>query len=350
MAFIDLCCSDCGSSYPPQLNGVCSCGGFLLARYDEEATDHDGGLWSWSDLLPPCAPVCIDEKPTPLRKIGNAFVKDDSLLPTGTFKARGAAVGVAMARELGASGLALATAGNAGAAWAAYAKRALLPCAVWTSNDASEDAFQTARSHGAMVTRSSGPIGEAASTAAAFASERGWHLAVTFKEPWRVEGKKTALFEISHQLGGTLPDAVVLPVGGGVGAVAWWKAAQQLRAAGLCSGIMRIYAVQSEGCAPIVRAFERDASDAAPWEDARSAAPGIRIASPLAGRLVLRALRETNGGAVAVSEASMEQIHATGLHGSTVCLEAAAAWAGYEKLIEQGLIHSEETAVVYITG
>jgi threonine synthase len=296
-------------------------------------------------------PLTRSEVETPLVPVGGALVKDEGSLPTGTFKARGAAVGVAAARWLGASGVALPSAGNAGAAWAAYASSAALPCAVWTSADAPCVAIEAARAHGATVEVVEGTITDAGARAAASAGERGWHLAATFREPWRVEGKKTALFEIARALRWRLPDAAVLPVGGGVGVVAWHKAAEELRASGWATGATRLYAVQAAGCAPIVRAFKAGADSTMVWEEPRTGAPGIRIPSPLAGGLVLRALRESGGGAIAVTDDEMrrgqEQLFACGLE---VCLEAGAAWAGYERLRSAGAFDTAETVVVYATG
>lgn len=350
-----LVCSECERRFPARLDGVCGCGGILLAAYRGPAGSPagEGGLWSWSALLPPCDPLTLGEPETPIRRFGDAWLKDDGPLPTGTFKARGAAVGVAMARSLGARGVALPSAGNAGAAWAAYCEAAGLPCAVWMSEDAPARTVAEARARGAEVLRvPGGTISDAGRLAGSAAAERAWHLAATFREPWRVEGKKTALFEVVRQLGWRVPDAAVLPVGGGVGAVAWHKAAHELRACGWASGGMRLYAVQAEGCAPIARAFERGATDVEPWTDARTAAAGMRIPAPLAGRLVLRALRESGGGAAVVTEEEMRSARRRlkEVLGVEVALEAAAGWAGYEALARAGTFARGATVVVYLTG
>jgi threonine synthase len=352
--FKALRCTQCAREYPARLGGLCdACGGILLAHYEASGDKPaSGGLWAWRDLLPPCDPISLDEQDTPLVRVGEAWVKHESMLVTGTFKARGAAVGVAMAKHLGARGVALPSAGNAGAAWAAYCDAAALPCAVWMAEDAPKDAIAHAWSYGAEVTIADGAIGAAGASASEAATDRGWHLASTFKEPWRVEGKKTALFEIARALDWRLPDAAVLPVGGGVGAVAWHKAAAELEAFGWAGGSTRLYAVQAEGCAPIVRACERGDDDVAPWDDPRTGAPGIRIPAPLAGRLVLRALRESGGGAIAVSEDEIAQSRSKleKDHGLRVLAEAAAGWAGYERLKERGTFVPGETVVVYATG
>lgn len=303
-------------------------------------------------MLPPCQPVRIGEDETPLFGAGPAWVKDDGALPTRTFKARGAAVGVAMARSFGAAGVALPSAGNAGAAWAAYCAAAGMPCAVWMAEDAPAHAVAGARRHGAEVSVVSGAIGVAGRAAAQAAAERGWHFAATFHEPWRVEGKKTALFEVARSLGWRLPDAAVLPVGGGVGAVAWHKGAAELRALGWATGAMRIYAVQAAGCAPIVRAFSRGDHDVTPWDDPRTGAAGIRIPAPFGGRLVLRALRESGGGAVTVTEEQIRRACASleRRAGIRAVTEAGAAWAGYEALARSGAFGEDDNVVVYSTG
>lgn len=344
-------CGDCGRVHPARLDGVCECGGLLAARYDlagSESMPRGGAMWSWTSLLPPCEPLTLGEPPVRLIERGDVLYADDGALPTGTFKARGAAVGVAMARALGATGVVLPTAGNAGAAWAAYCAEAGLACAVFAASDAPAGAVDQAREYGAAVSVVDGSIADAGARAAALAAERGWHLAATFREPWRTEGKKTALLEIADALGGRAPDAAVLPVGGGVGVVAWHKALAEARALGWVSGEMRLYAVQAEGCAPIVRAFEAGADASEPWPDPVTSAAGIRIPSPLASRPVLRALRDSGGGAVAVSEAEIAA--AADAFAEPVALEAAAAWAGYERLRERGAFAPGETVVVYGTG
>lgn len=354
--FAALRCSDCGRDTPASLDGVCDCGGLRFAAYDLDATPPmpaGGGLWSWSVILPACDALSAGEgEPPPATiEIGEAIYADESALPTGTFKARGAAVGVAMARALGAAGVVLPTAGNAGAAWAAYCRAAGLPCAVVVSEDAPAFAVDEARACGAEVEVARGSIADAGVRAAEIASRRGWHHAATFREPWRVEGKKTALCELVAALG-RLPDAAVIPVGGGVGAIAWHKAATEMRALGWANGSLRVYAAQAAGCAPVVQAVERGASDVDPWPSPRTAAAGIRIASPLAGRHVLRAVRESGGGAVACGEDEMVRARAMlSAHlRIDVALEAAAAWAGYERLRAAGAFADGETVVVYGTG
>jgi threonine synthase len=346
-------CLACGGSFPPVLGGTCTCGSPLVAHYAGEARRPSAtGLWSWTAVLPPCAPVSLGERPTPLVPFRCALIKDEGHLPTGTFKARGAAVGVAMAVSLGSSGVALPSAGNAGVAWAAYCAEAGLPCFVVFPGDAPAATIETARRSGAEVSVEGTTMTDSGRAAARVAEQRGWHLAATFREPWRLEGKKTAFFETCQQLDWRMPDAIVVPVGGGVGLVAAHLAAAQARALGWASGAPRLYAVQAAGCAPVVAAFERGADATEPWRAPRTAADGIRIPNPVGGRLVLRALRESGGAAVAVTDEEIVSAQGlvareTGIH---LTLEAAAAAAGYLGLARDEAFGPGETVVVYGSG
>jgi threonine synthase len=351
--FVELACSECDRTYPAQLNGMCECGGPLLARYDGWADlPTSGGLWSWGALLPPCEPISLGEVSTPLIPFDGALIKDEGRLPSGSFKARGAAVGVAMARSLGASGAVIPTAGNAGAAWAAYCANAGLPCAVHAIEDASPQTLEMARLYGADVHEVKGEIGQAVESAQEDATKRGWHFAATFKEPWRVEGKKTALFEICRDLSWKMPDSVILPTGGGVGIIAFHQAVQQLNATEWATGFPRFFAVQAEGCAPVVNAFERGHNTVEEWADPKTDAVGIRIPSPPAGKLLLQVLRESLGSAIRVEEDALRATRdwvarTTGL---ILSLESAAAVAGYEALKKKRVFAPGETVVIYGTA
>jgi threonine synthase len=351
--FVELACSECERTYPAQLSGICECGGPLLARYEGWADlPRTGGLWSWEALLPPCEPVSLGEVSTPLIPFDGALIKDEGRLPTGTFKARGAAVGVAMARNLGAEGAVIPTAGNAGAAWAAYCANAGLPCAVHAIKHAPLHTLEMAGLNGAEVTLVDGEMGSAVESAKADAIKRGWHFAATFKEPWRVEGKKTALFEISRDLGWKMPDAVILPTGGGVGVIAFHQAVQQLNATEWATGFPRFFAVQAEGCAPVVKAFHGGRETVDEWPDPKTDAVGIRIPSPPAGKLLLQVLRGSLGGAVAVDEGAINAARdwvarSTGL---ILSLEAAASVAGYQALKKKRVFDPGETVVIYGTA
>ena len=363
--FVDLSCSECPRRYPAQLQGLCVCGGPLLARYEGFADPpKDGGLWDWQAWLPPCEPVSLGEVATPLISLGGdgiqsgaprdrsgAFLKDEGRLPTGTFKARGAAVGVSMAKQLGAEGVVLPTAGNAGSAWAAYAAKAGIGCAVVAASGGAPATLEMARLTGAEVLEVDGGMDQAAIEATLLAQERGWHYAATFKEPWRVEGKKTAFFEIYRELG-RIPDVVVFPVGGGVGLIAAYLAAMQLRSAGWGVGMPRLFAAQAEGCAPVVKAFEEGQLEPARWDEPETAAAGIRIPLPPAGKLLMSAIRKTAGGAVAVSEQEILSARESVARrtGIILGLEASTAAAGYLRLKRAGTFGDLDTVVIYGTG
>ena len=235
------------------------------------------------------------------------LMKDEGLLPTGTFKARGAAVGVSRAAELGATGVAMPTNGNAGAAWAAYCARAGLGCLVVMPADAPEITRSECEAAGAETYLVDGLIGDAARlVAAALQARPGYQDVSTLKEPYRLEGKKTIGLEIAEQLGWRLPDVIVCPVGGGVALIGIYKALVELRELGWTGpALPRLVAVQAAGCAPVVRAFEQQASEIEPWPDARTVAFGLTVPAPLGGFLVLRAVRDTGGTAVAVTDAEL---------------------------------------------
>jgi threonine synthase len=357
--FEALTCTGCGRRYPARLRGLCDdCGSALLATYEPSITPPaDEGLWAWREWLPPCEPVSLGEVSTPLVPLGRdesarprVLIKDESRLPTGTFKARGAAVGVAMAKHLGAEGVVLPTAGNAGAAWAAYCAKAGLPLRIFLAAEGPRAQADVARVAGAVVTEVS-TIDDAVEAASSDADKRGWHYAATFREPWRVEGKKTALFEIWRDLG-ELPAAAVLPVGGGVGAIAFHLAAAQLQAAGLAGAGLRTYAVQAAGCAPVVRAFDEESEEPERWLEPKTVAAGIKIPLPPEGGMLLRIIRESGGSAVAVSEEeiSAERNHVARSTGLIPGPEAAAAVAGYRRLESSGAFGEGEAVVVYATG
>lgn len=351
--FAGLECPECGRRAPAGLVGICECGSPMFARYEGTASPPaEGGLWSWRALLPPCDPVSLGEAETPDFEFQGALVKDEGRLPTGTFKARGAAVGVAMAKALGASGVALPSAGNAGVAWAAYCAKAGLRCTVFLPVSTPHEFVETTRLYGAEVFLEGEIIDDAGRAAKAFAEQNGLHFAATFAEPWRVEGKKTAFFEAARSRGWRMPDAIVFPVGGGVGLIAAGLAADQMTQLGWARGAPRLFAVQAEGCAPIVLAFERGLDAPESWPHPNTAAHGISIPNPFAGRLVLRALRETKGGAVAVGESEIGQAREDVARSTGVILvpEAAAAVAGYIRLRNRDAFSSGDDVLVYGTG
>jgi threonine synthase len=356
---------------------LCECGGLLLARYDLERLGREvarekiegrgwwEGLWRYAELLP-VGPgeerVSLGEGATPMLPLGwlgeelgaEVWIKEEGLNPTGTFKARGAAVGVSRAKALGAKVIALPTAGNAGAAWAAYGARAGLEVVVAMPKDAPPLTQQEVVAYGARLHLVDGLISDAGAWVAQGVREHGWYDASTFKEPYRLEGKKTLGLEIAEQMEWEPPDVILYPTGGGVGLLGLWKAFSELQQLGWVSqdkALPRLVAVQSTGCAPVVRGWEEGAEKTRFWEGARTVAAGLRVPGPLAGGLMLRALRETGGTALAVEdgeiEAAMGEMARQGLW---VCPEGAALLPAVRKLRAQGWIAEGERVVLLNTG
>ena len=356
----------------------------MLAGYDSAGIDlraprsRPPGLWRYRELLPVRGePVVLGELQTPLqiaprlsaRWGTEVYVKDDSMLPGGTFKARGAAVGLARALELGARRLVMPSAGNAGGAWSLYAARAGTPITVTMARDAPRMNQVEVTLAGGRLELVDGTIADAGEEAKRIAAGTNAFLCATFSEPYRLEGKKTAWFEICDQLGDggamTLPGTVVVPVGGGVAAVAAWKATAEIIAAGWAAGrVPRIIGVQADTmawdieaewtadtCAPIVTAFEAGEFEVAPWDEPiATAAAGLRVPSPSEGYLVLNAVRETNGRMVAVSEDEIRRATAllASSEGIWACPEGACAVAAIEKLAAGGAL--DPPVVVYNSG
>jgi threonine synthase len=370
-------CSRCQEDFPvDQIQQVCkSDGGPLLVRYDlrrvrESVTkdalrDRPETLWRYRELLPhedPAKAVTLGEPNTPLletpslgEKIGisKLRMKDEGLLPTGTFKARGAAVGVTRAAELGVRTLALPTAGNAGAAWAAYGARAGIRVVVVMPETTPDVIIRETSAYGAEVYLVSGSIADAGAVVKRACADRGWYDASTLREPYRIEGKKTMGFELAEQLGWRVPDVIVYPTGGGVGLIGMWKAFDELRAIGwLDQKQPRFVVVQADGCAPIVKAFVDGRPESEPWPDPRTFAAGIRVPKALGDFIVLKALRQTLGTAVAVSEMEIAESMRSigGSEGMLVCPEGGAAIAGAAKLRRDGWIRENEEVVIFNTG
>jgi threonine synthase len=372
------CSGDAGSFYDPgQIQGTCQCGAPLLARYDLAAAAawtspgqiaaRPPSLWRYHELLPVSSAgsvVSFGEGMTPLLPLARLgaelgvprlLMKDESPLPTGSFKARGAAVGVSRAAELGAAGVALPTNGNAGSAWAAFAARAGLPCLVVMPTDAPEITRAECVAAGAQTYLVDGLIGDAGRLIrGAMAARPGYLDASTLKEPYRLEGKKTIGLEIAEQLGWRVPDVILFPTGGGVGLVGIAKGLRELQQLGwIGEALPRLVAVQGTGCAPIVRAFEQQADQTEPWPDAAaSEAFGLTVPNPLGGFLVLEAIRATGGTAVAVTDeqllASQRQVART--EGTWVCPEGAACLAAVSQLRRTGWLADSDEVVVVNTG
>jgi threonine synthase len=369
-------CPRCGATHEATvLRGLCpACSSPLLARYDlsavgvtpAELATRAPDLWRYHELLPVSAPehvVTLGEGMTPLISaprlgaeldIERLLIKDDGLLPTGSFKARGAAVGVARARELGATALAMPTNGNAGAAWAAYAARAGLRMAVVQPVAAPSITRAEVVAAGGELTLVDGLISDAGRlVGAAVTASDGWFDVGTLKEPYRIEGKKTMGFEIAEQLGWRMPDVIIYPTGGGVGLIGIHKALTELVALGWLSGpLPRLVAVQSTGCAPIVRAFAAGAAESQLWEHARTVAFGITVPKALGDFLVLDALYATGGTAVAVEDDDLlDDVLVTGrLEGMFLCPEGAATVTAARRLRESGWLAADDEVVLLNTG
>jgi threonine synthase len=347
----------------------------LLVRYDLQKVhdavgpgdlrDREWTIWRYRELLPyvdASKVVTLGENCTPLLaapRLGETLgvadlqIKDEGLLPTGTFKARGSALGVTRARELGVKTIALPTAGNAGAAWAAYGARAGIRIVVVMPETTPGVIQRETASYGADVWLVPGSIADAGAVVKRACAEKGWYDASTLKEPYRIEGKKTMGFELAEQLGWTLPDVIVYPTGGGVGLIGMWKAFAELRDIGwLEQPAARFVSVQATGCAPIVRAFEEGADESQMWPDPKTFAAGIRVPKALGDFIVLRALRESGGTALAVTDEDIAaHMRIAGeREGMLVCPEGAAALAGVTRLRRDGWIRDGERVVVFNTG
>jgi threonine synthase len=369
-------CPRCHTRYDAEQEAhLCSCGSPLLARYDlsavqrdltrEEIRTREPTLWRYHELLPvrsAGAIVSLGEGMTPLLRtprigsrlgIEQLFIKDEGVIPTGSFKARGAAVGVSRASELGARVLALPTNGNAGGAWASYAARAGIKAVVVMPEAAPAITRLECALSGASLFLVNGLISDAGAIVGRAIRARGWYDASTLKEPYRIEGKKTMGYEIVEQLHWEVPDVILYPTGGGVGIIGIYKALLELRQLGwIGSRLPRLVAVQAEGCAPLVRAWQEGSPVARPWEGAHTVAFGINVPAALGDFLVLEAIRETNGCAIAVSDrellAAQEELASS--EGVFVCPEGAATLAAARKLREQEWISAGQRVVLLNTG
>jgi len=370
-------CPRCYARYDAQvLQGVCPTDGSpLLARYDlesvalqpEEISRRAPDLWRYHELLPVSAAehvVTLGEGMTPLLStprlaaelgLRRLLIKDDGLLPTGSFKARGAAVGVSRTRERGVTRLAMPTNGNAGGAWSTYAARAGLRATIAMPVDAPRITRAEIVVTGGDLRLVDGLISDAGRLigAAVAASSAGWFDVSTLKEPYRIEGKKTMGFEIAEQLGWRMPDVIVYPTGGGVGLIGIHKALLEARRLGWVEGTLpRLVAVQSTGCAPIVEAFEAGVRESRPWPDSATIAFGINVPKALGDFLVLNALAETGGTAIAVDDADLlGDLHVTArLEGIFLCPEGAATVAAARALAASGWIAPDDEVVLLNTG
>ncbi len=372
-------CSMTGQRYEAdQVHGLSEVGRPLLVRYDLDgigraitkealAARRDGGFWRYREFLPVRRGenvVTLGEVTTPLATLpriagqlglsgGEIMVKEEGRLPTGSFKARGLALAVAMAKELGLTNLAMPTAGNAGAAMAAYASRAGLKSTVFCPDDAPEAMISEIEIQGATIYRVNGLINDCGKIVGDGKEAAGWFDCSTLKEPYRIEGKKTMGIELAEQLGWELPDVIFYPTGGGTGLIGMWKAFAELAAIGwLGDKRPRMVAVQSTGCAPIVKAYEEGVEHAPLWENAQTIAGGMRVPIAVGDFLILRAVRESGGFAVAVPDEDILAARAEVAReeGLLLCLEGAATFAAYKTALADGRVGKDARVVLFNCG
>jgi threonine synthase len=370
-------CPECGRKYDcGRRQTVCTdCNSPLLARYDlqkarrsislADAATRGGGIWRWAEVMPVTEEkhrLTLGEGSTPLvpaprvgASIGmkDVLIKDESGNPTGSFKARGLAAAVSKAIELGSRDFVIPTAGNAGGALAAYAARAGVAAHVYMPADAPEANQAEVLAYGAALVLVEGLISDAGKLAAQEASKHHWFDVSTFKEPYRLEGKKSMGLELAEDFRGELPDVIIYPTGGGTGLVGMWKAFEEMEEMGWIGPARpRMVSVQAKGCAPVVRAIEGGHERIEPWQGAETRAAGLRVPSPFADRLILRAIRQSHGTAVAVSEKEIEaaQSELGTLEGLFAAPEGAAAWAALKLLRALGWVEPDARVVIFNTG
>jgi threonine synthase len=370
------CSVPCGAPHldPAHEHHLCQCGAPLLVRYDldrarawtrDSLSGRPANMWRYRELMPLFdgeEPLTLGEGWTPLihasrlgRDLGleRLLVKDESLNPTNSFKARGLSAAVTRAKYLGARTLSVPSAGNAANALAAYAAAAGLPAKVFMPRDVKRPFIRECELYGADVHLVDGLITDAGRVAAERGKPLGWYDVSTLKEPYRIEGKKTMAYELGEQLGWTFPDWIIYPTGGGTGMVGMWKAFEEMERLGWKSDRRpKMVSVQAENCAPIVRAFDEGAERSEMWRNASTIADGLRVPKAVGDFLVLRAVRESGGTALAVSDAEM----VTGMRelgrreGISAAPEGGAALHAVKVLARDGRIKSTDTVVVFNTG
>lgn len=371
-------CSGCGEKFNhAEINTFCpNCQSPLLSQYDLESarrqvdrdtiTRRNKGMWRWHELLPVLNEenqVFLGEGDTSLLslphleaelRLSHLFVKDESSNPTGSFKARGLAAAISKAKELGVEKVIIPTAGNAGGAMAAYAARAGLRAHIFMPKDTPFANIEESRMAGAEVTLVDGLISDAAGMAGEKARAEGWFDVSTFKEPYRVEGKKIMGYEIAEAFNWQLPDVIIYPTGGGTGLVGMWKAFDELEKLGWLENTKRprMVSVQADGCAPVVEAFKAGASFCDFWTNAHTLASGLRVPKSFADHLILQDIYESRGTAIAVSDESIldAQRYLAATEGIFAAPEGAATLAALKELINQGWICAEERIVLFNTG
>lgn len=369
-------CSLTGEVYPAgTVQGLSKAGRPLLVRYDLDrmkaaldrdafATDHTPGLWRYASMLPVTKAenrVSLGEVVTPLVPLdraaaaegvsaGKLLAKDEGRLPTGSFKARGLALAVSMAKELGITDVAMPTNGNAGAAMAAYAAKAGLAATVLCPEDTPEINVREIALQGATVYRVNGLINDCGKVIGEVKEQFGWFDVSTLKEPYRIEGKKTMGLELAEQFGWKLPDAIFYPTGGGTGLIGMWKAFNELKAMGWIEGpLPKMIAVQAEGCAPIVKAWQDGEEHAPLWQNAHTVAAGIRVPVAVGDFLILRAVRESGGWAEMMSDAEImaARDESAAQDGLLLCPEGAATLVAWRRAVADGRLSKDATAILY---
>ncbi len=369
-------CSACGTRYPAHtVQNVCECGAPLWVRYDLERLRQDwskddvkngpNSMWRYALALPVERQECIvtlGEGMTPLleiKKLGidvgadNLWIKDEGLNPTGSFKARGMSCAISMALELGIKKVALPSAGNAASAAAAYSARAGIEAHIFMPRDVPQSNYIECKAAGAHVTLVNGLINDCGKIVATRKQAEGWFEVSTQKEPYRVEGKKTMGYELAEQLGWRLPDVIFYPTGGGVGLIGMWKAFDEMEQLGwIGSKRPKMIAVQAAGCQPVVKAFEGGQHRSELWEGASTVASGLRVPKPLGDFLILHAVRESHGTAIAVTDDELLNagVHLASREGFFIAPEGAACIAALKKLLDSRFLDRSEEIVIYNTG
>ncbi len=364
-------CAYTGEKYEAnQIHGLSAAGKPIIVKYDlkavaaavtrEQMERRSGGFWKYRELLPvrkADSIVRLGEEMTPLIRLeghsasgGEVLVKDEGRLPTGSFKARGLALAVAMAKELGLKRLAMPTNGNAGAAMAAYATRAGLTATIFCPDDTPEVNVSEIELQGGQVYRVNGLINDCGKIVGDGKAQTGWFDVSTLKEPYRIEGKKTMGLELAEQLGWQLPDVIFYPTGGGTGLIGMWKAFAELEEMGWIDAKRpKMVAVQATGCAPIVKAYEEGAEHAPLWENAETVAAGIRVPVAVGDFMILRAVRESGGFAIAVEDEAIlkAQEDVAKTEGLLLCPEGAATYAAYRQSLLDGRVTERDRVVLY---
>src|SRR5579871_6733271 len=369
-------CSLCAKRHEAgQIHNLCECGGPLLVRYDlkkaREGWSRDwipngpSSMWRYAPVLPvsnPAAIVSLGEGMTPLihtKRLGarlgakDLWVKDEGINPTGSFKARGLSCAISMCVELGIKKVAIPSAGNAAGAMAAYAAAAGIEAYIFMPRDVPQSNYIECKAFGANVTLVDGLISDCGRIVAERKDAEGWFDVSTLKEPYRIEGKKTMGYELAEQYGWKLPDAIFYPAGGGVGLIGMWKAFGEMETLGwISSKRPKMIAVQTEGCQPVVRAFERGESKSQFWENAHTVAAGLRVPKPLGDALMLDAIRKSGGTAIAVSDEELldASLELGATEGIFAAPEGGACVAALKKLLDSGFLKPDERILLYNTG